>query len=296
MPTALVTGATSGIGRAFAERLARTGHDLVLVARTRDVLHRQAETLSSGNGIHAETLPADLSTTEGCRVVEHRLTTGKPIDLLVNNAGIALDKPFPHNSIAAEERLLDVNVRAVLRLTHAALPGMIERRSGHVVNVASFTALGPGGLATTYPAGKSWVLTFTESIGRSAHVRESGVRIMALLPGFTRTELFDRSGIDLANLPEWTWLRADRVVATAMRDLARGRFVSVPSLRYKVAAWGLRHLPRPLLLPLAWDFSSPGRYWTGARRRDMPEDPRPDAAPAGGASRPSPNEPDSEGT
>jgi short-subunit dehydrogenase len=287
MPTALVTGATSGIGRAFAERLARTGHDLILIARTPDVLERQAEALSSETGIHAETLPADLSTTEGCRTVEKRLTTGKPVDLLINNAGIALDKAFPHSQVIDEERLINVNIRAVLRLTHAALPGMIKKGSGQVINVASFTALGPGGLATTYPASKSWVLTFTESIGRSAQVRKSDVQVMALLPGFTRTELFDRSNIDLSNLPEWTWLRADRVVATAMRDLSRGRYVSVPSLRYKVAAWGLRHLPRPLLLPFAWDFSAPGKYWTGAERRDTPPSSQLAAAPPSAVSRPS---------
>lgn len=271
MPTALVTGATSGIGRAFAERLARTGHDLVLVARTRDVLDRQAETLSSETGIHTETLPADLSTMEGCRTVEKRITSGKPIDLLVNNAGLMLDKPFPQNQITEEELLINVNIRAVLRLTHAALPGMIKTGAGQVINVASFSALGPGGLATTYPASKSWVLTFTESIGRSAQVRNSGVRIMALLPGFTRTGFLERAGLDLANLPEWTWLRPEKVVATAMRDLNRGRYVSVPSLRYKVVAWGLHHLPRPLLRPISWDLSAPARYWTGAKRQEMPQ-------------------------
>lgn len=272
MPPALVTGATSGIGRAFAERLAHTGRDLVLVARSRDVLERQAEALRSETGIHAEALPADLSTVEGCQTVEKRIAAGKPIDLLVNNAGVMLDKPFPQNQIAAEKLLINVNIRAVLRLTHAALPGMIEAGAGQVVNVASFSALGPGGLATTYPASKSWVLAFTEFMGRSAQVRHSGVRIMALLPGFTRTEFLDRAGVDLANLPEWTWLRAEHVVATALRDLNRGRYVSVPSLRYKVVAWGLRHLPRPLLLPLSWDFSSPGKYWTGDKNRGVPED------------------------
>ncbi|MFE9368057.1 SDR family NAD(P)-dependent oxidoreductase [Streptomyces sp. NPDC006978] len=266
MPLALVTGATSGIGGAFADRLARTGHDLILVARTRHHLERQAEALSRRTGVRVETLPADLATTEGCLLVEHRLTTGRPVDLLVNNAGIMLDKPFPQNDIAAEELVLSVNIRAVLRLTHAVLHGMVERGEGRVLNVATFSALGPGGLATTYPASKSWVLAFTESVGRSAHVRNSGVRVMALLPGFTRTELFDRAGVDPLNLPRWMWLRADHVAVSALRDLDRGRTVSVPSLRYKVVAWGLRHLPRALLLPLCWDFSSPSRMWTGGRK------------------------------
>ncbi|MCT9108926.1 SDR family NAD(P)-dependent oxidoreductase [Streptomyces mirabilis] len=266
MPLALVTGATSGIGSAFADRLAHTGHDLILVARTRHHLERQAEVLRHRTAVRVEMLPADLSTTEGCRLVEHRLTTREPVDLLVNNAGIVLNKPFPQNDITAEELVLNVNVRAVLRLTHTVLPGMVGRGEGRVINVASFTALGPGGLATTYPASKSWVLAFTESVGRSAQVRNSGVRVMALLPGFTKTEIFDRSGIDPLNLPRWMWLRADQVVATALRDLDRGRTVSVPSVRYKVAAWGLRHLPRPLLRPFSWDFSSPSRMWTGGAK------------------------------
>ncbi|MGW8066335.1 SDR family NAD(P)-dependent oxidoreductase [Streptomyces ziwulingensis] len=288
MPTALVTGTTSGIGRAFAERLARTGHDLILVARTRDALERQAEALTSETGIHAETLSADLSTMEGCRLVEKRITAGMPIDLLVNNAGVMLNKPFPLSRVTDEELLINVNIRAVLRLTHAALPGMLVKGSGQVINVASFSALGPGGLATTYPASKSWVLTFTESVGRSAQVRASGVQVMALLPGFTRTELFDRSGNDLANLPGWAWLRAEHVVATALRDVSRGRYVSVPSLRYKVAAWGLRHLPRPLIRPLSWDFSSPGKYWTGDKGRDASWDIQPGAGPTS-AARPAPS-------
>ena len=261
MPTALVTGATSGIGRAFAQQLADGGHSLVLVARTHDDLESLAGQLRRTTGVPVETLAADLSTADGCRIVTDRLTMDRPVDLLVNNAGIALREPFLRNGVEAEERLLGVNVHAVLRLTHAALPGMIERGSGRVVNVASFTALGPGGLATTYPASKSWVLAFTEAVGRSAHVRRSGVRMMALLPGFTRTELFERSGIEPAHVPSWGWLRPERVVATALRDLDRGRAVSVPSLRYKVAAWGLRHLPRPLLLPLSWDFSAPSGFW-----------------------------------
>ena len=267
MPTALVTGATSGIGRAFAQRLAEGGHDLILVARTYADLEKLAGSLRRETGLRVETLAADLSTTEGCRTVTDRLTAGASIDLLVNNAGIALSEPFPQADIADEERLLDINVRAVLRLTHAVLPGMADRGSGRVVNVASFTAFGPGGLATTYPAGKSWVLAFTEAVGRSAYVRRSGVRMMTLLPGFTRTELFERCGIESAHVPSWAWLRPERVVETALRDLNRGRAVSVPSLRYKVAAWGLRHLPRPLLLPLSWDFSAPSGFWKQRTRK-----------------------------
>ncbi|MDG9702557.1 SDR family oxidoreductase [Streptomyces sp. DH37] len=261
MPIALVTGATSGIGRAFVRRLARTRHDLIVVARTRHRLEELAEDLRREAGVRVEALAADLSTVGGCRSVEDRLAAAPSVDLLVNNAGIMLREPFPYTDGADEERMLAVNVHAVLRLTHAVLPAMIERRSGRIVNVASFSAHGPGGLATTYPASKSWVLAFSEAVGGSARVRRAGVRVMALLPGFTRTELHERSGIDLTGLPRWMWLDADRVVAAALRDLERGRNVSVPSVRYKLAAWGLRHSPRLLLRPLAWDFSAPSGFW-----------------------------------
>jgi short-subunit dehydrogenase len=256
-----VTGATSGIGRAFAERLARDSHDLILVARTRETLEVAAGSLRRRANVSVRTVAADLSTLDGCRRVEEHLGG---VDLLVNNAGTMLAEAFLRNAVDAEEQALDLNTRAVLRLTHTVLPGMIERRKGCVVNVASFSALGPGGLATTYPASKAWVLSFTEAIGRSAQVRRSGVRMMALLPGFTRTDLFRRTGIETSPMPRWIWLEADRVVGDALRDLARGRLVSVPSLRYKVAGWGLRYLPRPLLRPLSWDFSAPGRLWPPA--------------------------------
>ncbi len=271
MSLALVTGATSGIGRAFARRLARAGHDLIVVARTRHRLEELAEDLRRESDVHVEVITADLSTVEGCRSVEDRLTATPFVELLVNNAGIMLREPFPYTDDADEERLLAVNVRAVLRLTHAVLPAMIERGSGRIVNVSSFSAHGPGALATTYPASKSWVLAFSEAVGRSARVRRAGVRIMALLPGFTPTELHERSGIDLTSLPRWMWLDTDRVVDAALRDLERGRNVSVPSVRYKLAAWGLRHLPRPLLLPLSWDFSAPSGFWRpGADRVRKP--------------------------
>lgn len=272
MPLALVTGATSGIGRAFARRLALTHHDLIVVARTRHRLEELAEELRRESGVRVEVLAADLSTVDGCRSVEDRLTATPSVDLLVNNAGIMLGEPFPYTRGTDEERLLAVNVRAVLRLTRAVLPAMIERRSGRIVNVASFSAYGPGGLATTYPASKSWVLAFSEAVGRSARVRRAGVRVMVLLPGFTRTELHERSGIDLTGLPRWMWLDAGRVVDAALRDLERGRTVSVPGVRYKLAAWGLRHLPRPLLSPLAWDFSAPGGWWRpgAGRMRGLP--------------------------
>ncbi|MEJ3743397.1 SDR family oxidoreductase [Actinomycetes bacterium KLBMP 9797] len=250
--TAVVTGATAGIGAAFARLLAAEGYGLVLVARDRERLDALAAELSERHGAAVETLPADLATDAGCAVVEKRLTDpGRPIDLLVNNAGISLNKPFLRTSADDELRLLRLNVHAVMRLTHAALPGMTERRRGSVINVSSvagFAAAMPG---STYPASKAWVTNFSESV--ALLTRPYGVQVMALCPGYTRTEFHDRAGITMAKMPRWVWLRADDVAREGLRDLRRGKVVSVPDWKYKLAAFGLRHTPRRLLAAAARD-------------------------------------------
>jgi len=249
--SALVTGATSGIGAAFAERLAASGHDLLLVSRDAERLGRVADDLRARHGVEVAVLPADLATDGGCTAVEARLRDGDPVDLLVNNAGMSLNRAFLRSSADDEERLLRLNVTAVMRLTHAALPGMVRRRHGAIVNISSvsgFAAVMPG---STYPASKAWVTNFTESVGLS--VRRFGVRVMALCPGYTRTEFHSRAGIDMSKTPAWLWLDADRVVRDGLRDLARGKLVSVPDWRYKAAAFGMRHAPRRLLQRVAKD-------------------------------------------
>ncbi|MFJ3880993.1 SDR family NAD(P)-dependent oxidoreductase [Streptomyces sp. NPDC090077] len=258
MPTALVTGATAGLGKAFTRALAEQGYDLVLVARSEPDLKEHADLLHAGHGVHTEVLPADLTTDEGCALVTARLAADPAVDLLVNNAGIGYEQAFLETGIQAEERLLDLNVRAVLRLTDAALQRMTARRRGSVLNVASVAGLGPAWLSSTYPASKAWIIGFTESLASSQQVRGAGVRMTALLPGYTRTEFHQRAGIPTTFPPPWLWLNADDVVRTALRDLDRGKVLSIPSLRYKTAAWGLRHLPRPLSRRFAWDISKPG--------------------------------------
>ncbi|MEH1164747.1 SDR family oxidoreductase [Micromonospora sp. CPCC 205539] len=242
---ALITGATAGIGAAFARRLAADGWHLVLVARDAGRLAESAAELGSLHGRPVETIPADLSTDDGCAAVEQRLGDGSPVHLLINNAGVSLNKPFLRSSAENEARLLRLNVHAVMRLTLAALRPMTERRDGAVINVSSVAGFGTAMPGSTYSASKAWVTNFSESVGLST--RPLGVRVMALCPGYTRTEFHDRAGINMSKTPEWLWLEADYVVAEALRDLGKGKSVSVPSWKYKVAVAGLRHAPRRLL-------------------------------------------------
>ncbi len=231
MTTSLITGATAGLGAAFARRLAGDGHALVLVARDGKRLEESARELAERYGVGVEVLSADLSTDEGIAAVEERLADrGRPVDVLVNNAGFGNRGMFPDVSAADESVMLKVHCEAVLRLTHAAAGAMRERGRGFVVNVASVAAFMPRG---TYAASKAWVLRFTE--GAARELNGSGVRLMALCPGFVRTEFHGRAGMDTGSIPGWAWLDADKVVAEAVRDLARGRVVSVPDVRYKVA-------------------------------------------------------------
>ncbi|KXK60795.1 short-chain dehydrogenase [Micromonospora rosaria] len=248
---ALITGATAGIGAAFARRLAADGWHLVLVARDADRLDAVATELTGRHGRRVEPLPADLSTEDGCAAVERRVAADPPVDLLVNNAGYSLNRSFVHSTPADEERLLRLNVHAVLRLTQAALRPMTERHHGAVINVSSVAGFGPVMPGSTYPASKAWVTSFSESVGQS--VRPFGVRVMAVCPGYTRTEFHERAGINTSALPGWMWLKADDVAAEALRDLHKGKMVSVPAWRYKLAVAGLRHAPRRLLHALTRD-------------------------------------------
>ena len=252
MPTAVVTGATAGLGAAFAEQLARDGYDVVLVARDAARLDERASALRDRYGVTTETIRADLATLEGCQLVEERLKDrDRPVDLLINNAGIGLNRPFVLADIADEEHLLNLHIRAVLRLTHAALSPMLERGWGAVINVASVAGFGPAQPGATYSASKAWVINFSESIGYG--VRDYGVRVMALCPGYTRTEFHQRAGINIEPIPKLLWLRAEDVVRSALRDLRRGKLVSVPDLRYKILVAAMRHLPHGLTNRLTRD-------------------------------------------
>jgi uncharacterized protein len=241
--TALITGPTSGIGRAFADKLAADGYDLVLVARDEARLKQLASELGARTGVECEVLPADLTDPEQVALVEQRLKDrDRPVEVLVNNAGFGQRKPFWANTIEQEERQLDLLVRVVLRLTHAAVLPMVERGSGAVINVSSVSGYMQRG---TYSAHKAWVTNFSEGLAIELHAK--GVAVMALCPGFVHTEFHQRMGMDKNIVPSFLWLNADEVVDAAWADLMRGKPVSIPSLRYKLIVAGARYIPRTLI-------------------------------------------------
>ncbi|MEV0221157.1 SDR family oxidoreductase [Streptomyces sp. NPDC050704] len=243
MTTALITGSTSGIGAAFARRLAADGHNLVLVARNTERLGEQATELHDRHGIEAEVLTADLATDDGIEAVAARLSDPRnAVDLLVNNAGFANKGLYLDVPMADELKMLKVHCEAVLRLTSAATESMRERGRGGVVNVASVAAFLPRG---TYGASKAWVVQFTQ--GAAKDLAGSGVRLMALCPGFVRTEFHERAGMGTDNIPNWMWLDADKLVTSALADLARGKSLSIPDPRYKAMMGVVKVTPRALL-------------------------------------------------
>lgn len=294
MGTALITGATAGIGLELAWQLAQAHHDLVLVARDRARLETVAEELRQFAGVGVQILPADLSepgdlarVAERARVSQpdadlpvavasagdgpataadpvaagptadttalpaDRLHTtaeveARPVDLLVNNAGFAVGQDFVSGSIEQERRALAVMVGAVMELTHAAVPGMVARGHGAILNVASVTALTAMG---TYAAHKSWVRTFTE--GLASELRGTGVTATVLNPGLTHTEFHARAAMDESAWPAFVWLQADDVARQALDAVRRGQVICTPSLRYQIANAALRASPRWLVRRVA---------------------------------------------
>ena len=238
MATALITGASSGLGAEFARQLAARGADLVVVARDRDALEALSADVGRRHRVEVEVLVADLLDPEALARVEARLAEG--VDVLVNNAGFGLDLAFADNPIDAEVRHLRLHVEAALRLTHAALGAMLARGSGRIVNVASVAGFVPRG---TYGAAKGWLISFS----RWANVayRPRGVTVTAVCPGFVHTNFHERLGLAPGEegVAPGLWLEASTVVRQGLRAAARGRSVSVPSWRYKLLVAGSRLLP-----------------------------------------------------
>ncbi|MGI8717494.1 MAG: SDR family NAD(P)-dependent oxidoreductase [Lapillicoccus sp.] len=242
MSTALVTGASAGIGKEFARQLAERGHDVVLVARDRARLENVSDQLRRSYGVRTEVLVADLSDRSDMGKVALRLADDlRPVDLLVNNAGHGLGEPFLDNDVDIEEQLFEVLCKAVLVLSHAAARGMRVRGHGALVNVSSVASFAATG---TYSAAKSWVTAFSE--GLASELAGTGVTVTALCPGFTRTEFHARAQLNMSHLPSALWLDAGDLVRACLDDVSRGKVVSVPGAQYKAMVGALRVLPRGL--------------------------------------------------
>jgi hypothetical protein len=243
MTTVLITGATAGIGAEFARQFAARGDDLVLVARNVERLEEFSAELKEGFRIRNEVIAADLADRAQLLQVEERLSDPmRPIDILVNNAGFGLTQPFVGGDVDGEQQILDVMVTAVMRLTHAALPGMVNRGRGGVINNSSVASFIAGG---TYSAAKAWVRVFSESL--HAPMAAKGVTVMALCPGYTHTEFHDRAGINKSRVQDWLWLDSPMVVSASIKDFTKGKAVSIPSNQYKVLSAAASYLPRPLV-------------------------------------------------
>lgn len=242
--TALITGASSGLGAEFARQLAATGADLVLVARDRTALDELAARIRREHRVEVEVLRADLLKPRHLtRVVERVSDAARPIDLLVNNAGFGLPLDFAANDVEAEVRHLHLHVEVPLRLSHAALRSMLPRRRGRIINIASVGAFIP---RSTYGACKRWLVVFSE--WANGQYASQGVTTTAVCPGYTHTNFHERLGLPPGEegVPGWMWLDARKVVAEALRDTARGKAVSVPSLRYRLLVGLVRFAPRSL--------------------------------------------------
>jgi len=224
---ALVTGASVGIGAAFARRLARQRYDLIIVARSRDRLEELARELRREHGGEVEVLPADLTDPPELRIVE-KLVADTDLDLLVNNAGFGTVGSFAKLDVAKEEEEIRLNIVALMRLTRAALPGMSARHRGSIINVSSMAGFQPAPYNATYGATKAFVNSFTEAV--CEELRGTGVVVQALCPGFTRTEFQERAGIDISGIPSFAWMTPDAVVDASLNALRSGEVVCVPGL------------------------------------------------------------------
>ncbi|MCC8393349.1 SDR family oxidoreductase [Paraburkholderia sp. MMS20-SJTR3] len=225
---AVVTGASSGIGAVYADRLARRGYDLLLIARDGNKLASLAARLNESTGRRVATLSADLTVKADVRRVEERLRADREITLLVNNAGVGATAPLLDSDLDQLETMIELNVTALTRLSAAVLPGFIERGAGTLINISSIVALAPELLNGTYSGTKAYVLNLTQSLHHE--VGGKGVRLQAVLPGATSTAFWDRAGLAVEHLPAGIVMSADDMVDAALAGLDQGELVTIPSL------------------------------------------------------------------
>ena len=238
---ALVTGATSGIGESFTRLLAENNYNIVLVARDLPRLQERASQLQEKFNVQTHIIQADLATDVGCTVVEQYIANNQ-IEVLINNAGFGINKPFTMSGLDAEQQMLDVLVRTPMRLMHGALPRMKERNKGVIINVSSVAGYIAGG---SYSAAKSYLTVISESL--HTELAGTNVRINALCPGFTRTEFHQRGRMSMKGLPSFMWLNSDTLVAKAWNDTLKGAPISIPGWQYQLLVFVILSLPRSIV-------------------------------------------------
>jgi uncharacterized protein len=226
--TALITGASSGIGAIYADRLARQGYDLILVARNATKLDHVAEMIRTATGQKVDVLATDLAKTGDLRLIEARLANDRSITLLVNNAGIGSTARALDADVDTMSAMVALNVEALMRLTYAVVPAFVARGRGTIVNIASIVAVAPEVLNGVYGASKAFVLAFSQNLHHE--LENTGVRVQVVLPGATATDFWDIAGTPVEHLPSEIVMRADELVDAALMGLARGEFATIPSL------------------------------------------------------------------
>lgn len=244
--TALITGASSGIGAVYADRLAHRGYDLILVARNRERLNDLAGRLSSETGRAIEVIAADLNDKSDTAHIEHLLRTDSRITLMLNNAGFGAAAPLLASDVNKMTEMINVNITALMRLAYAVVPGFVARGKGTIINIASVAGIAPEVLNGVYGATKAFVLAFSRSLDRE--LSNKGIRIQAVLPGATATGFWRTAGIPVEKLPGETVMRAEDMVDAALAGLDRGEVFTIPSLP-DIEDWKTYEAAREKLLP-----------------------------------------------
>lgn len=255
--TAVITGASTGIGAVYADRLARRGYDLLLVARSADKLDALAATLARETGRQVATVTADLSQPEEVRALEQRLRGDASISVLVNNAGVGSATPLIDSPVEALDSMLQLNVLSLTRLTHAVAPGMVARGNGVIINISSIVAVAPELLNGTYGGSKAYVLALTQSLHHE--LKDKGVRVQAVLPGAIATPFWDRFGVPVSNLPATIVMTPENLVDAALAGFDQGELVTLPSLP-DIADWNRLETARLALGPNLSHTTPAARY------------------------------------
>ncbi|MCU0091717.1 SDR family oxidoreductase [Pseudomonas koreensis] len=255
--TALVTGASSGIGAVYAERLAARGFDLLLVARDQQRLESAASKLRDAHGVQVEVLKADLTQKDEVLKLEQRLRSDSSISLLVNNAGVAVNGLLANADPEVLEQLIQLNVTTLTRLAAAAASAFTRAGRGTIINIASVVALFPERFNATYSASKAYVLSLTQSL--NTELEGTGVKVQAVLPGVTRTEIWERSGFDASGIPAEMVMEAGEMVDAALSGLDQGELVTIPSLP-DAGEWQAFVAARHVMAPNLSHSSAASRY------------------------------------